>query len=272
MGLTVTFFGVRGSASSFKKHAKYGVNTSCVLVMADDTAIVLDCGSGAQPLGDVLCSNTSIKYINILISHMHLDHIIGLPCFEPFNRDDLIINVYSEMRMGRTVKQQLDLFMRPPFWPVNTDIFAAHPDFRTFLKNESFTLPGEIAVDTMPSNHPDDSTVFRINYKGKSIVYALDFEHSNEASAQLIDFAKDCDLLIYDAAYLFDMYEEHKGWGHSTWEIGKAIGEWANAKHTALSHFAYNLTDFQLDMEEARLELIGNKKCFAAREGMTIEL
>lgn len=269
---TVTFFGVRGSAPSFKKNAKYGVNTSCTLVMADDTAIVLDCGSGAQPLGEMLCSKEPLRYVNVLLSHMHLDHIMGIPCFEPFNREDLIVNVYSEMRMGRTVKQQLDLLMRPPLWPVSTDVFPARPNFCTFLKNESFTVPGGIRVDTMPSNHPDDSTIFRITYKDKSVVYALDFEHSDEASARLIEFAKNCDLLIYDAAYPFDMYEEHRGWGHSTWEIGKTIGKWCKAKRTALSHFSYNLTDFQLDTEEARLELIGSKACFAAREGMTIEL
>ena len=270
--ITVTFFGVRGSSPSFKANAKYGVNTSCTLVEFGDTAIVFDCGSGAYLLNEYLNKSTSVQKVHMLLSHMHLDHIMGFPCFEAFNNKSLSINVYGEKRGGLSLREQLEKLLLPPFWPVGLEVFAGKPQINSFDKYESFDISDDIHVDTMESNHPNDSTVFRVKIGSKTIVYALDFEHSEKALPEIIEFARDCDLLIYDAAYTQDMYSTRVGWGHSTWEVGKKVSEASGAKYTAFSHFAYSLSDEELDSEMKRVGLEKSDTCFPAREGMVLKI
>ncbi len=268
----VAFFGVRGSFPVFRSDTSYGVNTSCVLVSTDDTAVMIDCGSGAYAAGRLLCSDTKMSHVSVLLSHMHLDHIMGIPCCDLFHDKGKTVDVWTRKRGKHTAKQQLETYMGAPYWPVNTDVFGANVTYNTFEEDELLALYGNIKVDTMASNHPNECTGFRLNIGDKSIVYALDFEHSLEATPRLIEFARGCDLLIYDAAYTDEIYKDCVGWGHSTWSMGRMTGELCGAKRVALSHFAYSITDSELDEEAKRLGFECDQSCFPAREGMTIDL
>ena len=203
--------GTRGSVPvEGKDFALYGGATSCYQVQAGNEEIYLDAGSGifgAKP------SPTS--RIALLISHMHLDHVVGLPFFSALGETGRTIDIYSDKHEGLTVKEAIDHLISPPFWPLKIESYPASVKFHDLSSGESFSI-GDVAVDFMDSNHPNDSTIFKLTRQGKSFVYATDFEHSPDACAALATFAKGCDLLMYDAQYTAAEYETCKGYGHST--------------------------------------------------------
>ena len=108
-----------------------------------------------------------------------------------------------------------------------------------------------------------------MEWDGKSVVYALDFEHSDTASQSLAEFAKDCDLLVYDATYSPEEYPYKTGWGHSTWEEGLKIKKLANAKKLLLAHLDIRHDDDMLDELQKKLTET-DVNVYLAREGMEV--
>ena len=108
-------------------------------------------------------------------------------------------------------------------------------------------------------------------FYGKTVVYALDFEHSAEASEKLAVFAKDADLLSYDSTYSPESYPQKKGWGHSTWVEGLKLKEAAGVKTLLLAHHEIDNNDEMLDALQAELTAL-DKDVYLAKEGMEIAL
>lgn len=267
--LLVTFYGVRGSAPAYKNPGTaYGAHTSCLLVRAGGRTIVIDGGTGAFRLGDELADESGD--IDLLISHTHIDHIQGLPFFAPLFQPGRRIDIYGEDRDGMGIREQLDLFTGPPLWPVKVSTFAANIAWHAIEVGKPFAL-GEVAVETMRSNHPNTVTLFRLSFGGKSLVYGLDYEHTEDRCADLAAFAKDADLLVFDAAYSDAEYASKQGWGHSTWQKGLELAERGVAKRVALCHLAHNKTDDDLRALEKSLAH-SQGRCFVAREGMELRL
>lgn len=270
-GISVKFYGVRGSSPICRKESSvYGGNTLCVKVKIDGCTIVFDCGSGGVILGKEL-SDTGVKKIHMLISHMHLDHIQGIPFFYPLFAENAEVDFYSAVRRRRGFLGQLKLMMRPPFWPVGPEMFKAKIRSHNIPADGSFYINKDIKIDTMKSNHPNDSTIFRLSYKNKSLVYALDYEHEPKSFKALSAFAKGSDLIIYDATYTSKEYKKYKGFGHSTWEKGVELAENSGAKRVALSHIHFDKSDEELLKIEEEIKKI-NPVCFFSKEGEEIIL
>ena len=166
---SLTVLGTRGSmAVTGSDKIKYGCGTSCYLVETEDETVIMDAGSGILNLSD-----TGKEKVSLLITHTHIDHILGLPMFlGDFRGKELWI--YGETRGGAPIKQQLEMYMKPPLWPVGFDVFPVDIEFRGI--SPSFNI-GDIKVTTMEANHPGGSTIFGLEYDGRKIVYATDFEH-----------------------------------------------------------------------------------------------
>ena len=123
----------------------------------------------------------------------------------------------------------------------------------------------------MRANHPNEGTVFRAEWGDKAVVYALDFEHSPDATMELAAFAKDADILIYDSTYAPDVYPQRKGWGHSTWVEGLKIKEMAGVKTLLLAHHEMDADDELLDSLQTKLREL-DKNILLAKENMEITL
>lgn len=234
--------GTRGSVPvEGKDFALYGGATSCYQVQAGNEEIYLDAGSGifgAKP------SPTS--RITLLLSHMHLDHLVGLPFFSALGEKGRAIDIYSDKHEGLTVKEAIDRLISPPFWPIKLESYPAcvkFHDLSTVKERGAEFFIGDVAVDFMDSNHPNGSTIYKLTQQGKSFVYATDFEHSPESCAALANFAKGCDLLMYDAQYTAQEYEACKGFGHSTVEFGLKVAAQAGVAKLLFVHHAPNRTD-----------------------------
>ena len=261
MKMKFTVLGTRGSVPvEGKDYSIYGGATSCYQVRAGNEEIYLDAGSGIVTAK--ISANTNIS---ILFSHMHMDHVLGLPFFSALSQKDRSVDMYSEKSSGLDLKSAIDHLIAPPFWPVKIEQYPANVRFHDVQKKFSI---GEVEIETMSGNHPGGTTIYRLNYKSKSIVYVTDFEHSSEEKCEeLIRFSADCDLLTYDAQYTNEEYNRFRGFGHSTVEFGLKIAEKARVKRILFVHHAPNRTDKDLlqmeraifDCEGARFAKIGDE-------------
>ena len=145
----VKIYGVRGSLQAVGINGgSFGANTSCVLVRCGDTRIVLDCGSGAFILGEELL-NEPENDLTVLISHTHLDHILGVPFFRPLFESRFSISFYGAVQCGRNIIEQIGCMMSPPLWPVGVSDFKASVVHREVVPGKGFTLENGIIVETL---------------------------------------------------------------------------------------------------------------------------
>jgi len=266
--LTVRFLGVRGSiATPGADQSAVGGNTACVEVRAGDTRIILDAGTGLRTLGDERMKEGP-RRSTILLSHLHWDHVCGLPFFTPVYVPGHEIEIASGPNGVLPHDEAIRALFRAPYFPVDFADLGGKVTTRELKPNDSFSV-GDIAVTMARLNHPDPVYGFRLEYAGQSIVYATDTEHFACVDPTLARLARDADILIYDAQYTPEEYPAKVGWGHSTWAAGVELARAANVGQLVLFHHDPNRTDAQLaDIETAaRAQRPGT---VAAREGLVL--
>jgi len=275
--LTIRFWGVRGSIPSpGPSTAGVGGNTSCVEVRCGATTCILDAGTGLRRLGDSLIGRGQPVEAHMLFSHVHWDHIQGLPFFQPLYQPSSTLHLYGSPS-GGSLRQVLGAQMRPPSFPVDLDHTPARLHFHEAPASAPVRI-GDISVTSASLNHPDGVTAYRLECGGRSVVYATDTEHyaDGHIDSDLVELARDADILIYDAQYTPDEYcgrvgIPRLGWGHSTWEEGVRVARAADVKKLLLFHHEPSHDDDTVAKIEARAaELLPGTT--AAREGLTIAL
>lgn len=270
MGIKITFWGVRGSIPcALPEYAEFGGNTACVEAEIDGHTVIFDAGTGIRPLSKVL-KKRGLKACDLLISHTHWDHISGFPFFEPLFDKDFTLTVYGGVFDGRTVRAALTAEMEPPFFPISLNKTAATVRFRDIAEKGRFTLnDGKIAVSTVPLNHPNGATGYRIDAGGASFAYISDTEHP--VGKDIVGMIRGCDMMIYDATYTSEEYAARVGWGHSTADEAAKLADEAGVKRVFLFHHSPDHTDADLNEIEQRIQRI-NPRVSVAREGESLTL
>ncbi|MEL6890854.1 MAG: MBL fold metallo-hydrolase [Actinomycetota bacterium] len=283
----VTFHGVRGSTPCHGREiVGYGGNTSCVSVNVPGAApILFDMGTGlryfgANHTGDAAFAGT------FLLSHLHWDHIQGLPFFGPILQRGAEIDVYAPEQVdGRTVQDIFADTIRPPLFPVdlahlpgdmrfhevyNTDFELAHP---------SGDPTDAIRVTARSIPHVGPTLGYRLEWRGRSVVYMSDHQMPCDGSFSVTDGAlelcRDADLVIHDAQYTPDEFEGRCDWGHCTIDYAVWFAGEAGAKRLALFHHDPSHDDAQLDaLVEAAAESGRSRgvEVFGSREGMSVAI
>lgn len=272
--MVLRFWGVRGSTPTpQKENLRYGGNTSCVELRTRDGIFVFDCGTGFRLLGHSLRKEFGKLPIKarVFLSHYHWDHIQGMPFFTPlYSRDNHFI-FHSFRSMEMNVRQALEEQMINPYFPVNMNAMEAK---RHFLEiGESKTSYDSLTVISKRLNHPQGCMGFRIEHRGKTIVYATDNEPGDAAGDQNVRaLAQGADVFIYDSQYTPHEYETaKKSWGHSTWQEAVNIAREAEVKRLVLFHHDPDHDDRDIDaiLRNARKQF---QATVAAKEGLTLKM
>ena len=262
--LTIRCRGVRGSIPTPARDClRHGGNTPCVEVRAGDDLLILDAGTGIRQLGLDLPPGANI---HLFLSHFHWDHLQGLPYFAPLYDPTANITVYSSAPIER-LHDALAAQMSAPFFPI---AFADVPARLHFIELREPLLVGDTEVLPIPLQHPQGATGYRIRRAGRTLVYATDHEPGDSGiDAGLLEAARGADLLLIDAYYTPEEYEQHRGWGHGTWQHAAQLARQAGVEQLGLFHHAPTRTDSELDaiVDQAR-RIFPNT--FAAAEDHTI--
>lgn len=259
----LTVLGTRGSmAVSSQAHVLFGGDTSCYMVRAGEETVFLDAGSGL-----VSAPASYPRPPVILLSHLHLDHLMGLGMFPGLSNHGQESRLYIPFCADEASAEALigRVFSRP-VWPLR--LTELEGGLKILPMPESLQI-GPLQVDTMPGSHGDGCVVFRLRYAGKTLVYATDFEHTEPSFSALCDFAQNADLLLYDAQYDEREYEQKRGFGHSTAAKGLELMESGGIKRLLLIHHAPTSTDRILLQREKALPC---SEASYAREGQVISL
>lgn len=271
-GIRLKFWGTRGSVPcSGAPYLRYGGNTACVEVRCGDHLIVLDGGTGIRDFGETLI-DTQPGHIDVLLSHCHFDHICGLPFFAPLHMDGMSLSLWAgHFENGMTTEAMLSSFMQPPFFPVTPSVFTATIEYCDFRAGDTLALQEDISVRTVPLDHPQGATGYRIDHAGTSVCYLTDTESgSSVVASSLIEIARGTDVLIMDSMFTDDELNACVGWGHTSWRQAVEIAEAAGAGTLVLFHHHPLHDDTHMDdiADQASAMRPGT---VVAREHMTLE-
>lgn len=253
--------GCRGSHTVFgKQYLEFGGQTSCYIIKSEDYAMVIDCGTGLYEAGEILCD---CSVIDIFLTHIHYDHIIGLLDWSVFPKNARI-SFYATFRNwfgAETISE----FYRKPFWPAQPSL---GPLYDISQDGAPFDLGKGIVVRSFPADHPDSAGIFYIQLEDKSVCVMFDCENPSSMPTELVDH---CDILLYDGMYENETYADKIGWGHSTWQEGCRLAKNSQVKKLIITHHDPSFDDDDLLLLEKKAKEIFGDSCFA-RAGAVYEI
>ena len=274
----IRFWGTRGSIPTpGPATVRYGGNTACVEVRdASGALLVLDAGTGLRELGIALMGHDGARpfEINLLISHLHWDHIQGIPFFRPAYDPNTTFRIKGP-KQSRSMKELLGLGMDDPFFPVDIDDIPAKIEIGE-LQDGSDERVGPYRVRSASIFHPAPALAYRIEADGKSLVYATDTEDPFSGKPNpVVKLAAGADTLIHDAQFLRSDFKPT--WGHSTIDAAIDVAANAKVKRLVLYHHDPDRSDDALDhigrdASRAGRERLPGLEVVVAREGLELEV
>ena len=280
--MQVKFFGVRGSCPcSGAGFLRYGGNTSCVaLTVGDEAPIVLDLGTGLRPLGHELearyGADAQIE-ISALLTHLHWDHIIGIPFCTPLLRFGTSMDIYGPRQVGETLHSVIDRVVIPPFFPVQVKELHGAISFHD-IEEESFAI-GSAKVRSRFVPHVGTTLGYRIEADGMSVAFISDHQtppDRTSVASSVLELCDGVDLLVHDAQYTEEEFATKSDWGHSTIGYAVHVAAEAGARRLALFHHDPDHTDDVLDrlLDEAHAAPDASRvrHISMAAEGLTFDL
>jgi len=304
----VKFRGVRGSYPVVDKDfLKYGGNTSCVEVNVGGHLIILDAGTGIIKLGDELTEKYIMSGKNIserkpvqatvLLTHIHLDHIQGFTFFRPLHIRSTVIDVFGNSNYNETLSNELSTLLFGKSFPLDLGDIAGNLNIHDIKETNAIILKkgkppiikryerksdldeykNDVVITFYRSYaHPQEGVlIYKIAYKGKTLVYATDKESYTGGDRKLINFAKNCDLIIHDAQYTpedyMDAFSPKQGYGHSTFEMALECKKQVNAKKLVFFHYDPLYDDNKLNQIKKEYKTI-DSDTILAHEGLEIKI
>jgi phosphoribosyl 1,2-cyclic phosphodiesterase len=272
----VTFHGVRGSTPCHGDDTRhFGGNTSCVSLRAPaQVPVVFDLGTGLRYFGKQVNGAPAFHAV-CLLTHLHYDHTIGLPFFEPLLRSDTTFEIYAPKQAdGRSVRELFLEKIKPPMFPVPLDEFAARVVFHE-LGDDDFAIGG-LHIRSRFVPHIGPTLGFRVTHDGASVTYLSDHQQPVGEMFTISDGARElCEgvnLLIHDAQFTDAEFVEKCAWGHSTYGYAQWVAETCGVKQLALFHHDPSRSDAELTSTARAMAATSRMGIIAAREGETIDV
>lgn len=272
----VTFWGVRGSTPCpCEANQRYGGNTACVSLDAPGLdPIVFDLGTGLRFYGESVEAEAPWQGL-ALVTHLHWDHVQGLPFFVPLHRPGSSIQICGQHDEG-SLRGAFEAFMRPPFFPITPNDLTATVEYRDAV-NTDFTW-GRAAISVRDVPHTGATNGYRVEIDGIVVAYVSDHQESMDGkiSPAVLDLCRDADLVIHDAQYEAHEFAVKSTWGHCTVAYAVRVAAEAGAKRLALFHHDPTHGDEVVDRicNDARALAEGTSviEVMAAAEGLTVML
>jgi phosphoribosyl 1,2-cyclic phosphodiesterase len=273
----IEFYGVRGSCPCSSEATKrYGGNTACVALRVEgEPPIVLDLGTGLRAFGASQPTDGSFKG-TALVTHIHWDHIQGLPFFPPADRIGAEFDIYGPAQEQGSLAKVFGDFMRPPYFPVQFSELRGRISFHDV--NHDDLAIGNAKVRVRPVPHAGPTVGFRVAWGGATVTYISD--HQAPADLEHIDsnvlaLADGADVLIHDAQYTRPEFEEKSHWGHCTVDYALSVARRAGVSTLVLFHHDPAHDDDELDrllVQVRALAGANGPNVVAAYEGLQIHL
>lgn len=273
-------WGTRGSQPSpGPDTVRYGGNTSCLEIEAlPDARVLLDAGTGLRVAGT--CLPPEVRRLDLLLTHLHMDHIQGLGFYSPLFRRDFEVHIWGPGSATSDLRSRLTRYMSPPLFPVRLPELPC--DLHLHDLNEgSVEVPG-FTVQAALVCHPGPTVGYRLEGADGSLAYLPDhepmlacrhFAKSPEWCSGL-EIAADVDVLVHDAQYTDAEYAQRVGWGHSTLSHALEFARLARVKQLIAFHHDPAHDDDMLDELFAEVSRRHDDQfTFSpAREGTTIDV
>jgi phosphoribosyl 1,2-cyclic phosphodiesterase len=280
--MRVTVWGCRGSiASPGADTVRYGGNTSCLEVrLSDGSLIVLDAGTGARPLGLALEENP-VERIDLLLTHLHLDHIEGLGAFEPIWNRKTELHIWGPSSPVASLRERIAMYFSPPLFPVYLPDVLARVEFHDAPEGD--WVLGDARVTSHQIMHQGSTVGYRIEDSGRTLAYLTDHEPAlggdlAEMSDEWIsgyEIARGADVLVHDCQYTPEEYAERVGFGHSSTEHVAMFARRTDVGRLILFHHDPMHTDDELDaIRERVIDRFGvdGERVALAADGMSFEV
>ncbi len=276
--MKINLWGVRGSIQTSGPDTKnYGSRTSCTLVSEDDNLLILDAGSGIQQFNSINLPN---KRIDVLLTHLHMDHILGLGFFSPFFNPGQEVHIWGPAAATQSLRSRLGRYLSPPLFPVLLRdlpcVLTFHEIGNCEFKIRDFKIMSSYVI------HPGPTVGFRITGKHSVFTYIPDHEPALGRNGIIkdhkwisgFDLAADADILYHDGQYTDAEYQTKKGWGHSSMDDALLFASLCRAKKLMIAHHDPYHSDEQLREIFTNLQLNYKNpfKYEMAEEGMEFDL
>jgi len=238
----VSIWGCRGSLASPGRHTvRYGGNTSSIEVRHDGGFVLLDAGTGLRALGEEIAAQAPAR-IDLLLTHLHLDHLEGLGFFLPLWQPETELHLWGPPSPTRTLEERIARYLSPPLFPIDVSDVPATLVFHD-VPDEPWELAG-MRITAAPVAHPGPTLGYRVETADCSIAYLPDHEPALGARRFPLAaewtagwaLARDADLLIHDAQYSREEYADHVGWGHSAIDHAIAFAALGMVKRLVTFH------------------------------------
>ena len=244
-GTQVTFWGVRGSTPcDGHQFDRYGGNTSCVQIAAPGhPALIFDLGTGLRSYGEHLARADQLRGYQaaVLLTHLHWDHIQGLPFFAPLAAGGGSVTVYGPEQEGGPLDEVFTGVMSKPYFPIRPDELRGDVTFQA-VGADAFAVNGA-KVRARWVRHTDPTLGFRVEVEGVSIAYLPDHgpgtvpeDADFYVPDDVLELCDGVDLLIHDAQHTNEEYELKRSWGHCTIDYAVHVARESGARELALFH------------------------------------
>jgi phosphoribosyl 1,2-cyclic phosphodiesterase len=239
----------------------------------DAPIVVLDLGTGLRMLGMSL-QGRSVDAV-ALLTHLHWDHVQGLPFFAPLLDSASSLHVFGPRQESGTIEEAFERFFAPPHFPVRLAELAASTVLHELWEDN--VQIGPFAIAARPVPHPGPTLGFRVEYEGSSVVYVPDYQQPPTGmDPSVLALSEGADILIHDAQYLSGELETHRDWGHCTVDHAVDVAAQAGVRTLVLFHHDPSHDDATMDQIASDASLAGASQgvpeVLAAREGMVLEL